>query len=172
MKNESWIVRLFTKNRMPIFQRLSVLDLELNNLRERHRYLSERVRVGSDESFGEIFEAAVEELERVEIAGRALVLERERLVDALNAIQEGAKASPPPQLGERMLLLILRTKEERANIPGDLEEEFAQIAAKHGARFANVWYYKQVAASTWPLVRKAVRWGLLASIGEWIRRAI
>jgi hypothetical protein len=78
----------------------------------------------------------------------------------------------PPQLGERILLLVLRTKEERANIPGDLEEEFKQIAAKHGERFATMWYYKQVVASAWPMIRKAVRWGLLASIGEWIRRAI
>lgn len=78
----------------------------------------------------------------------------------------------PPQLGERILLLVLRTKEERVNIPGDLEEEFKQIAAKHGARFAKVWYYKQVAASAWPMIRKGVRWGLLASLGEWIRRII
>lgn len=78
----------------------------------------------------------------------------------------------PPQLGERILLLVLCTKEERVNIPGDLEEEFKQIAAKHGARYAKLWYYKQVAASAWPMVRKAVGWGLLASIGAWIRRYI
>ncbi len=78
----------------------------------------------------------------------------------------------PPRLGERILLLILRTKEERVNIPGDLEEEFKQIATKHGARFANVWYYKQVAASAWPMIRKGIRWGAIASVGEWIRRYI
>lgn len=77
----------------------------------------------------------------------------------------------PPQLGERILLLIL-TKDERVNIPGDLEEEFRGIAARHGARYAKLWYYKQVAASAWPMIRKAVRWGLLASVGEWIRRFI
>jgi len=77
--------------------------------------------------------------------------------------------SLPPQLGERLLLLIL-TKEDRANIPGDLEEEFAQIAAKHGARFAKVWYYKQVATSTWPMIRKVAKCGVLTIIGEWIRR--
>jgi hypothetical protein len=78
----------------------------------------------------------------------------------------------PPQNGERLLLLILRTKEERVNIPGDLEEEYRVIAAKHGTRYAKLWYYKQVAASAWPMVRKAVGWGLLASIGAWIRRII
>lgn len=78
----------------------------------------------------------------------------------------------PPLFGERLLLLILRTREERANIPGDLEEEFKQIATKHGARYAKVWYYKQVAVSAWPLIRKAVKWGMWAWVGEWIRRII
>lgn len=82
------------------------------------------------------------------------------------------RMTTPPRLGERMILLILRTKEERANIPGDLEEEFKLIAATHGERYAKLWYYKQVVASAWPLIRKAVGWGLLASIGEWIRRGI
>jgi len=77
----------------------------------------------------------------------------------------------PPQVGERLLLLIL-TKQERVNVPGDLEEEYRTIAVKHGARYAKLWYYKQVAESAWPLIRKAVRWGLLASVGEWIRRLI
>ena len=78
----------------------------------------------------------------------------------------------PPSCGERILLLVLRTKEERANIPGDLEEEFKQIAAKHGTRYAKLWYYKQVAASAWPMVRKAIPWGLLASAGAWLRGRI
>jgi hypothetical protein len=78
---------------------------------------------------------------------------------------------PPPQLGERILLLIL-TKEERVNIPGDLEEEYRGIAAKHGARYARLWYYKQVVASAWPMMRKAVRLGLLAWIEEFIRRRV
>lgn len=80
--------------------------------------------------------------------------------------------TPAPQFGERLLLLLLRTKEERANIPGDLEEEFKQIAARYGARYAKLWYYKQVAASVWPLMRKAVGWGLLASVAEWVRGRI
>jgi hypothetical protein len=78
--------------------------------------------------------------------------------------------SSAPKFGERILLLILRTKEERIHIPGDLEEEFKQITAKHGARYAKLWYYKQVAASAWPLICKAVQLGVWASVGEWIRR--
>lgn len=80
-------------------------------------------------------------------------------------------ATPPPRLGERLLLLIL-TKEDRINVPGDLEEEFAHIAVKHGDRFAKVWYYKQVAASAWPMSLKAIRWGIFAWMSEWIRRHI
>lgn len=82
-----------------------------------------------------------------------------------------AEMKDSPTFGERLLLLIL-TKDERVNIPGDLEEEYRGIAAKHGERFAKVWYYKQVAASAWPMVRKAVGWGLMASIGAWIRKFI
>jgi hypothetical protein len=81
-------------------------------------------------------------------------------------------ATISPQLGERLLLLVLRTKEERANIPGDLEEEFKEIAAKHGARFAKLWYYKQVVSSAWPLIQKAIGWGLLTGVGEWFQRHI
>lgn len=77
----------------------------------------------------------------------------------------------PPKQGERLLLLIL-SKEERVNIPGDLAEEYSQISVKHGERYAKIWYYKQVVSSAWPMIRKAIRWGLLASIGEWIRRII
>ena len=44
----------------------------------------------------------------------------------------------PPRLGERMLLLMLRTKDARVNITGDLEEEYRDINAKHGARYARL----------------------------------
>jgi hypothetical protein len=86
-------------------------------------------------------------------------------------LEPSPKATTPPQFGERILLFIL-TKDERVNIPGDLAEEFAEIAAKHGARFAKVWYYKQVVASAWPMIRKGVRWGVWAWIGEWLRQRI
>jgi hypothetical protein len=104
-----------------------------------------------------------EEIER-KLEELRLELRRLRLERA-----SSRNSSIPPQFGERILLLIL-TKEERVNIPGDLEEEYRGIAAKHGVRFAKLWYYKQVAASAWPLIRKAIRWGILAWVGEWIRR--
>lgn len=96
-----------------------------------------------------------------------------QLADNIQATgySSSAKHLTPPQLGERALLMLL-SKEERVNIPGDLAEEYGEIAAKHGERFAKVWYYKQVAASAWPLIRKAIRWGVLAWVEEWIRRRV
>jgi hypothetical protein len=82
-----------------------------------------------------------------------------------------AEHAAPPKRAEQLLLLVLN-KQEREYLVGDLEEEFKQIAAKHGARYAKLWYYKQVAASAWPMMRKAAGWGLLASVGAWIRKFI
>lgn len=80
------------------------------------------------------------------------------------------EATPePPKKGERILLMLL-SKEDRENMIGDLAEEFAGIAARHGTRFAKVWYWRQVAGSAWPLLRKVLRWGLLASAWDIVRR--
>lgn len=98
-------------------------------------------------------------------------LEQSSVESKLLEASTKANVISPPVFGERILLLVL-SKNERVNIPGDLEEEYRGIAAKHGARYAKLWYYKQVAASAWPLVRKAVGWGLVASIGTWLRRII
>lgn len=89
----------------------------------------------------------------------------------LLAHKESNKSYMPPQFGERLLMLIL-TKDERVNIPGDLTEEYLTIAKKHGERYAKLWYYKQVAASAWPMIRKAVGGRLLASFEKWIRQRI
>ena len=92
------------------------------------------------------------------------------LLDDLSGISSES-LSMPPQLGECILLLVL-SKDERINIPGDLAEEYIGIAKKHGKRFAKIWYYKQVMASAWPIIWKALRWGVWVSIGAWIRKLI
>lgn len=90
----------------------------------------------------------------------------------LESAPDGAAAPPePPKHGERVLLMLL-SKDERENMIGDLAEEFAKIADKHGARFAKVWYWRQVVESTWPLLKRALRWGLLAYAWDLIRRLI
>ncbi len=81
-------------------------------------------------------------------------------------------SSPPPQpppYGERFLYLML-SKEDRENLIGDLAEEFAALQVRHGRKFAKVWYWKQVCGSLLPLIKRVVRWGLLASAVEWFRR--
>src|SRR5438128_2331462 len=37
---------------------------------------------------------------------------------------------------------------------GDAEEEFAVVAARHGARRARRWYWTQTLASAWPLLAR------------------
>lgn len=51
-----------------------------------------------------------------------------------------------PRFGEQTLLLFL-SKEDRDILIGDLEEEFFQIADKHGVRYARGWYWKQTVCS-------------------------
>jgi hypothetical protein len=81
------------------------------------------------------------------------------------------KTPVPPKRAEKLLLLIL-DKKGREYLVGDLAEEYTEIAANQGEQFAKVWYYKQVAASAWPMIRKVLRFGLYIWIGEWIRQRI
>jgi hypothetical protein len=150
------------------FTYLDILDTRLAELRRKHVELSNQARMLPDGAIGERSRAILSELAEVESAGMYMRFRREKLVLFIGR-SKVTKPTGAPQLGERILLLIL-TKEERVNIPGDLEEEFRQIMTKHGVRYAKLWYYKQVAASAWPLMRKAVGWGLLTSLGAWLRR--
>ena len=153
-------------------EREFAIDTELERLRQRHSELRELVKMLSDGPGGEVYEDAISELIKLERDGRTLRIKREKLrANYKWIVSNMSKAMAPPQLGERILLLILK-KDERINIPGDLAEEYGEIVIKHGVGYAKVWYYKQVVASAWPMIRKAVRWGLLASVGEWIRRII
>jgi hypothetical protein len=84
----------------------------------------------------------------------------------LNSIATSAMRPRLPKWVEKAILLIF-PKKSREYLIGDLAEEYAQIAANHGVRFANLWYWKQIIASVWPFLMKALRWGLLVS---WVRR--
>lgn len=155
-----------------LYQQLAQLDLELAELRQAHSHFSREARKWLDNN-ERITKSLAKQIRLIESRGRLLRDQREFLAAHISYLDSRTanKSAAPPQLGERILLLIL-TKEERVNIPGDLEEEYRGIATKHGERYAKLWYYKQVAASAWPMIRKAARWGLLASVGEWIRRYI
>jgi hypothetical protein len=76
----------------------------------------------------------------------------------------------PPVAGEKLFILILTREERRTNILGDLAEEYCELAEKFGERFATIWYYKQVAASVLPLIRKAAKWSLPLWAGALIRK--
>jgi hypothetical protein len=77
----------------------------------------------------------------------------------------------PPTYGERLLYFLL-SKEERKNLIGDLAEEYIELQAKHGLKFARAWYWKQVCGSFFSLAIRAVRWVLYAGVVEWFRRHI
>jgi len=78
-------------------------------------------------------------------------------------------ASTPPKSAEYFLLLFLNQR-DRENLIGDLAEEYAEIAQKHGAVKAKFWYFKQAATSVAPSIKKVLGFGVSASIGAAARR--
>lgn len=109
------------------------------------------------------------------IAGSWLNVSSFEVVRTIDLIYAGLHSddqrNSPPRLGEKLLLLIL-PKKDRECMLGDLAEEYVAHQAKYGTRFAKIWYYKQVIGSAWPMIKKAFRWGIIAWIGDWVRRHI
>jgi hypothetical protein len=90
------------------------------------------------------------------------------------AAESGVKRyrSRPPFNAEYILYLFLQ-KEDRDVVIGDLTEEYGKILERFNKRRADVWYYKQVFGSLWPLLRRAVlRIGALVWLGRILRRLI
>lgn len=78
----------------------------------------------------------------------------------------------PPFNAEYLLILFLG-KEERDVVIGDLIECYSRVVGQFGKRRADIWFYKQVAGSLWPLLRRAiVKLGVLVSLGKVLRRLI
>lgn len=78
-----------------------------------------------------------------------------------------------PKWGERALLMLLKDRDRRENVIGDLQEEYEDIRLRHGVKYSNVWYWKQVALSILSLkLGPGLRRVFVALIGEWIRRKI
>lgn len=78
----------------------------------------------------------------------------------------------PPFNAEYLLYLLLR-KEEREVVIGDLIEEYVDIERRFGERHANFWFYKQVAGSLWPLLRRTLlKLGALVWLDRVLRRLI
>lgn len=79
----------------------------------------------------------------------------------------------PPGNAEYLLYLFL-PKADREVVIGDLLEEYQLILRRfRNKRRANIWFYKQVAGSLWPLLRQAiVKLGALVWLGRILRRLI
>jgi hypothetical protein len=77
-----------------------------------------------------------------------------------------------PLNAEYLLYLFLR-KEEREALIGDLAECYGEVIRRFGKVRADIWFYKQVAGSLFPLIRRAVlRVAALAWLGRALRRLI
>jgi hypothetical protein len=67
---------------------------------------------------------------------------------------------------KRRLVRLVLIEEEMANIIGDLLEEYNQIPSRLKA---NLWLYKQVITSIFPLIYRTLKSRLAARFGERIR---
>lgn len=76
----------------------------------------------------------------------------------------------PPQSAD-FLAYIFLSRADRNLLLDDLAEEYPSVVARLGQRGARVYYYKQVLASIWPLIRTAlIKWGAFGWVAELIRR--
>ena len=76
---------------------------------------------------------------------------------SLEPPMEAIKSAPPsaPVVGEALVGLFCK-RDMREAILGDLDEKFAELAERRGARFAKAWYWSQAGRS---VLFFAVRWG-------------
>jgi len=78
----------------------------------------------------------------------------------------------PPFNAEYILYILLR-REERDVVIGDLIEDYVRVLKRFNKRRADMWFYKQVGGSLFPLLRRAlVRIGALVWLGRVLRRLI
>lgn len=75
-----------------------------------------------------------------------------------------------------LLSSISFTKEDSEHLLGDLEEEYCYICSRFGKQKADLWYYKQVVSSFWPLVslsfKRLFSWKILNWINSEISRLL
>lgn len=82
------------------------------------------------------------------------------------------QALRPPVTAEYLLYLFLG-KEERDVLIGDLIEEYGKIKQRFTKQRADIWYYKQVGGSLFPLARRTLlKMGALVWLGRILRRLI
>jgi len=84
------------------------------------------------------------------------------------------KSTPPrPPLNAEYVLYLFLKREERDVMIGDLVESYRKILERFNKRRADIWFYKQVAGSMFPLLRRTLlRIGALVWLGRMLRRLI
>jgi hypothetical protein len=90
----------------------------------------------------------------------------------LRAVPPANPETRPPFNAEYLLYLFLRRK-DRDEVIGDLRESYGHVVGRFGKRKADIWFYKQVAGSLWPLLRRViVKIGALVWLGRMLRKLI
>tara|TARA_B100001250_G_C19596210_1_gene698549 strand:+ start:337 stop:876 length:540 start_codon:yes stop_codon:yes gene_type:complete len=78
----------------------------------------------------------------------------------------------PPKRMQLLLRFALKPKDQAA-ILGDMEEIFHSMVVRYGYKTARRWYvWHALRSSVSQLVEKVAKWGVVAYIGETIRRII
>lgn len=95
------------------------------------------------------------------------------LLGLLGSRKRSALSPARPPFNAEYLLYLFLGKEEREAVIGDLVECHRQMVRRFDKRRADIWFYKQVAGSLLPLLRRAVlRVGALVWLGRILRRLI
>jgi DNA-directed RNA polymerase specialized sigma24 family protein len=95
------------------------------------------------------------------------------LMAALGWLKREKDSPPRPPFNAEYLLYMFLRRDERDAVIGDLIEAYVHIVDRFGKARADVWFYKQVVGSLWPLLKRAVlKIGALAWLGQVLRRLI
>ena len=86
---------------------------------------------------------------------------------------EGKPSRHRPPFNAEYILYLLLGREDRDIVIGDLTETYGKIFQRFNKRRADIWFYKQVIGSLWPLFRRTMlRIGALVWLGRILRRLI
>lgn len=118
----------------------------------------------------------------IENSPEDIILETEKMLEKALSLAEhqptgsriGRKQTPPrPPFNAEYLLYLLLRRDEWEIVIGDLLETYGQILVRFNKRRANIWFYKQVVGSLFPLLRRALlRIGALVWLGRILRRLV
>ena len=91
--------------------------------------------------------------------------------ETVGAVLGRADGTRPPAAAERLLRWLLPLKVQEP-VLGDLAEMYADTSVKFGSREARRLYWRHAVGSIAPVLRQAVmRWSIVATVAEWLRRA-